>query len=98
MKNIILRTLARWRASRAATRSITIRRDLRDHTRNELHRATIEANRARGLRIYAAWLAPTRRTKPSPAGFSALFPGTTTRLAPVRLISLPRPVRKEVAA
>ena len=97
MKNTILRTLARWRASRAATRAITIRRDLRDHTRNELHRANVEAHRARGLRIYAAWLA-AKPAKARPAGFSALFPGTTTRIAPVRLISLPRPVRKEVAA
>jgi hypothetical protein len=97
MKNTILRTLARWRASRAATRAITIRRDLRDHTRNELHRANVEAHRARGLRLYAAWLTkPTKSARP--AGLAALIPGAKPRIAPVRLISLPRPVRKEVAA
>lgn len=49
--------LARWLCARAEATARATRRELRDHARRELSRADAADRRARGLRIYAAWVA-----------------------------------------
>ena len=50
-------------ADRLGTRARELRRDLRDHVRNESFRIQEAEKRARGLRLYAAW---SRSHQPRP--------------------------------
>jgi hypothetical protein len=85
MKKTINRLLAGFRAERHERLATRIARELRDHTRNEQRRIHDARIRARGLRIYAAWATPRRKTNP-PQGMSALIPGTTTTNRNIQLV------------
>ena len=60
--------LARWLAARAEASARVTRRELRDYTRRELRRAEAADRRARGLRIYAAWISTEDQERPARAG------------------------------
>ena len=99
MKTIFLSWLAKREADRLRVQAINARRELRDHTRNELARACNLDNRARGLRLYAAWSQPVTERAPVPRGLAALIPGAraTTTMPGRALRMIPRPERRMAA-
>jgi hypothetical protein len=48
--------IARWIARRLGTRARALRRSLRDYQRREYAQISVLERRARGLRLYAAWV------------------------------------------
>ena len=89
--------LATRRANKQHGKAVTIRRDLRDTIRTESDTARAHEIRARGLRLYAAWLRP-RAATPAAQGLAALIPGAEPiSTYPAIWKSTYKPVRTEVA-
>ena len=58
MKQSFKNYLALCTANKLSTRARGLRRELRDHYRQEFARIRLAERRARGLRLYAAWSCP----------------------------------------